>query len=397
MKNKLLATIWFPINAENLHLRSEQIRSRLRNYLSMIGGQAVLLIIFNWLMWNVLPHSRLLIFNMVWACAAAVELLWWWFNRERVNTVQECARWHIAFVVFTGAMSLFWGGTVIWMFPVDFIHQVLLLMLLFGLAGASVSTNTVYPFSFYIWIVGVLVPAILRFASVGDEEHWAIAGFITLYLLVLIKSGTEVGDAFLDALMQRFDKERVIQELLKQQALVNQACSLAEGVARKDYLTGLNNRRAFYEVASPMWSTALRNNRDVSVILLDIDHFKTINDTYGHASGDEVLLMVATILAQSVRTGDVLARWGGEEFILFMPETNLKAAVAFAERFRMLISEGSIEHATGLISITASLGVAQREISCESIDDAISIADKCMYKAKHDGRNLVRDSCVEFA
>jgi predicted signal transduction protein with EAL and GGDEF domain len=193
----------------------------------------------------------------------------------------------------------------------DLIHQVLLLMLLLGLAGASVSTNTVYPISFYVWIVGVMVPPILHFASVGDEAHWAIAAFATLYFAVLIQGGGEIGDAFLDALRLRFDKERVIQELLVQQSIANQARRDAEHLARTDHLTGLNNRRAFYEIAGPIWSTGLRNNRDVSVILLDIDHFKVLNDNSGHAFGDKVLESVASVLEMSAREGDVVARWGG--------------------------------------------------------------------------------------
>lgn len=394
MKKNILEAIWFPINADNLHLRSEQIRSRLRNYLSMIGGQAVLLIIFDWIMWDVQPHATLLMYDAVWALAASVELVWWWRNRERVNTIQECARWHIAFISFTGFMALFWGGMAIWLFPEDLIHQVLLLMLLLGLAGASVSTNTVYPFSFYIWIVGVLVPAILRFASVGGEAHWAIAGFTALYFAVLIKSGGEVSEAFLDALTQRFDKERVIQELLAQQVITNQARSDAERLAQKDYLTGLNNRRAFYAIANPLWSTALRSNRDVSVILLDIDRFKKLNDEHGHAFGDRVLGMVASILEMSAREGDVLARWGGEEFILLLPETNLQAAMALAERLRVAISEMRIDCGKTSLMITVSIGVAQRAEPCLTIDELTSSADKCLYQAKFEGRNRVCDFFV---
>jgi diguanylate cyclase (GGDEF)-like protein len=391
MKNNILEAIWFPINADNLHLRSEQIRLRLRNYLSMIGGQAVLLVIFDWIMWGVLPHATLLMYDALWALAAFVELVWWWRNRERINTVQECNRWHIAFIAFTGFFALFWGGMAIWLFPDDLIHQVLLLMLLLGLAGASVSTNTVYPLSFYVWIVGVMVPPILHFASVGDEAHWAIAGFATLYLAVLIKGGGEVGDAFLDALRLRFDKERVIQELLVQQSIANQARSDAELLARTDHLTGLNNRRAFYEIAGPVWSTELRSNRDVSVILLDIDHFKALNDNYGHAFGDEVLGLVASVLKVSAREGDVVARWGGEEFILFLPETNLTAAMVLAERLRVSISEMRIDYGQTPLSVTASFGVVQRAEVCLTVDELTSRADKCLYQAKSDGRNRVCD------
>lgn len=228
MKNKLLEPLWFPINADNLQIRSAQIRSRLRNYSSMIGGQLVLLAIFDWIMWDVLPHSTLLIYEIAAVLVWAVEISWWRQNRDRVDTVQECTRWHIAFILFTGFLALFWGCTAVWLFPADLMHQMLWLMLLLGLAAATVGTNTVYPSSFYVWISGVLVPPILRFASVGDEVHWAIAGFITLYFLVLLKSGREVAHAVEDALTQRFAKERVIQELVAQQAIVNQARSDAE-------------------------------------------------------------------------------------------------------------------------------------------------------------------------
>ena len=391
MKKNLLESIWFPINADNLRLCSEQIRLRLRNYPSMIGGQAVLLVIFDWIMWRVLPHATLLMYDAVWILVASVELVWWRRNRERINTIQECTRWHIAFVAFTGFFALFWGGMAFWLFPDDLIHQVLLLMLLLGLAGASVSTNTVYPLSFYVWIVGVLVPPILRFASMGDEVHWAIAAFITLYFAVLVKGGGEVGDAFLDALRLRFDKERVIHELLEQQSIANQARSDAELLARTDHLTGLNNRRAFYEIAAPIWSSGLRSNRDVSVILLDIDHFKTLNDNYGHAFGDKVLGLVASVLKASAREGDVVARWGGEEFILLLPETNLKAAMALAERLRLSISGMRIDHGRTPLSITASFGVVQRSESCVTVDELTSRADKCLYQAKSDGRNRVCD------
>jgi len=388
-KSKL--TFFRPINADNLHLRSEQIRLRLRNYPSMIGGQAVLLVILDWIMWDVLPHAALLMYDAVWVLASSVESAWWWRNRDRINTVQECTRWHIAFVGFTSFFGLFWGGMAFWLFPADLIHQILMLMLLLGLAGASVSTNTVYPLSFYVWIVGVMVPPILQFASVGDEVHWAIAGFATLYFAVLIKGGGEVGDAFLDALTQRFDKERVIQELLVQQSIANQARSDAEHLARTDHMTGLNNRRAFNEIVSPLWSTALRSNRDVSLILLDIDHFKVLNDNYGHAFGDKVLGSVASVLEVSAREGDVLARWGGEEFILFLPETNLKAAMALAERLRVSISEMRIDYGQAPLSITASFGVVQRAESCLTVDELTSSADKCLYQAKSEGRNRVCD------
>jgi len=168
----------------------------------------------------------------------------------------------------------------------------------------------------------------------------------------------------------------------------------AELMARADPLTGLNNRRAFYEITKPIWSTALRNDRAVSVILLDIDQFKLINDSYGHAYGDEVLIAVASILTRSAREGDVLARWGGEEFILFLPETNLEKAIALAERLRMAISEMRVAHPNGEISFTASFGVAQRLAQTTSLEELTSVADHRLYQSKHEGRNRVSSATI---
>jgi diguanylate cyclase (GGDEF)-like protein len=163
----------------------------------------------------------------------------------------------------------------------------------------------------------------------------------------------------------------------------------AELMARVDPLTGLNNRRAFYQIAKPVWSNALRNKRDISVIELDIDWFKQINDTHGHACGDEVLIAVTSILARSAREGDVLARWGGEEFILLLPETGLEAAIALAERLRNLISGVKLQHHGKEIRFTASFGVAQRMPQCDSMDELISAADERLYQSKREGRNRV--------
>ncbi len=163
----------------------------------------------------------------------------------------------------------------------------------------------------------------------------------------------------------------------------------AEAIARIDPLTGLNNRRAFYEVSKPYWNATVRKNRDASVILLDVDHFKRINDTYGHDKGDRVLVAIAVVLAQSARESDVVARWGGEEFILFLPETSRAEAALTAERLRMAIAQASVEMTNESISFTASFGVAQRSVTTTTIDDLIAQADKLLYFAKSTGRNKV--------
>lgn len=169
----------------------------------------------------------------------------------------------------------------------------------------------------------------------------------------------------------------------------------AEELAQLDPLTGLNNRRAFYDKTAAPWSTAIRNQREVSVMLLDIDLFKEVNDTFGHPFGDQVLVAIAQKLKKSIRQGDVLARWGGEEFIVFMPETNPQEATLLAERLRTEIASIRLAHAKGEITVTASFGVAQRASQHVTLDALIASADQFLYQSKQQGRNRVTCGFIE--
>lgn len=164
----------------------------------------------------------------------------------------------------------------------------------------------------------------------------------------------------------------------------------AERLAHLDPLTGTDNRRAFYDKTRALWSNAQRHGHDAAVLLLDIDHFKHVNDTHGHAHGDAVLRGIAETLRQSVREGDLVARWGGEEFIVYMPDTSLREAQVLAERLREAVGALRVTGATGsATTVTASLGVAQKEIVHPTLDALIAVADECLYQAKAQGRNRV--------
>jgi diguanylate cyclase (GGDEF)-like protein len=171
----------------------------------------------------------------------------------------------------------------------------------------------------------------------------------------------------------------------------------AERLAQLDPLTGLNNRRAFYDRTSPLWAHALRHGHPVSVMVLDIDRFKEINDRHGHAHGDEVLRVLANILRHSVRQGDVLARWGGEEFIVFLPETGERDAAALAERLRAEFAETRIAREGGATAVTASFGIAQKAEHDLTLDTLIAAADECLYQSKQQGRNRVTTRPAQLA
>jgi diguanylate cyclase (GGDEF)-like protein len=169
----------------------------------------------------------------------------------------------------------------------------------------------------------------------------------------------------------------------------------AEKLAQVDHLTQLNNRRSFYDSSIGLWSTAERYGRLLSIIIIDLDDFKKINDKYGHTYGDQVLIETGRLLMNSIRKGDITARWGGEEFILLLPESNIEDAAIFAERLREKFQTLNIACADKTIQITASFGVAQKVVEDISIDALIARADKALYQAKENGKNQVIVSSKE--
>jgi diguanylate cyclase (GGDEF)-like protein len=156
-----------------------------------------------------------------------------------------------------------------------------------------------------------------------------------------------------------------------------------------DSLTELYNRRHFFEIAALEFERTHRYNRALSVVMIDIDHFKSINDTHGHTVGDLALCEIVTRIKSSVRTVDIVARYGGEEFVVLMPETGLEEARQVAERIRQIVANRPIEHKDAIIFATLSLGVAEMDKNTKDLDELIKYADRALYKAKTRGRNCV--------
>ena len=163
----------------------------------------------------------------------------------------------------------------------------------------------------------------------------------------------------------------------------------AEYLAMTDVLTGLNNRRAFYEKATLAFRQSSRYKRPLSLIILDIDKFKNINDTWGHVMGDSVIRKTGNLLKKQARESDISARVGGEEFAIILPETTLESAMKLAERMRVEISKITISEKKNKIKFTASFGVAQINKNCKNLDELVAHADIAMYKAKTQGRNRI--------
>jgi len=158
--------------------------------------------------------------------------------------------------------------------------------------------------------------------------------------------------------------------------------------ATRDELTGLHNRRYFLELLEDELSRSRRHNLVASLLLMDIDHFKAINDRYGHSTGDLVLKEIASILGRNVRREDTLARYGGEELILLAPQTEMQGALILGDRLRSLVEKHPFVYEEEF-SVTVSVGIATFPRHAQGAEELIESADRALYKAKAGGRNLV--------
>tara|TARA_R110000772_G_scaffold14500_1_gene41835 strand:- start:755 stop:1978 length:1224 start_codon:yes stop_codon:yes gene_type:complete len=250
-----------------------------------------------------------------------------------------------------------------------------------------------------------------------SAEHWYTASVLTIYCLFLL---LRIIATIFDNISQDFMSANMMQQwsvlllnltaitfslgflwilhrevenqlhentlaLAKINAEINHLKELAVLESMHDPLTGTGNRRKFEDDTSLNFSPHLNSEKSISLAFLDIDHFKKLNDTYGHDAGDEVLVSLSALINQNIRKFDTVYRFGGEEFVILMPETDIRIATEISERLRKLI-ENNIK--IDGKPVTVSIGVTESEEQ-DTLEDIIERADKLMYKAKQTSRNLV--------
>ena len=186
---------------------------------------------------------------------------------------------------------------------------------------------------------------------------------------------------------------RTLLRMKSQQEELERMNKILHQLSIADPLTGLSNRRHFFEYATAEVCRSKRYSHTMALMMLDIDHFKHVNDTYGHATGDEVLIGVAKLVQKNMRESDLAARFGGEEFIAFLPETEELGAEVVAERIRQEIESTEFIDASDdsvKVKVTISIGLyLHKEGETGDISDFMKLADIALYEAKESGRNKV--------
>ncbi len=256
------------------------------------------------------------------------------------------------------------------------------LLSIIGTLGRRLYRATV-PLAYLSFTASALVdgrfdPAILKDI---EERHDEIGRFTGIFesMARYVSERTRKLEATVEERTQHLNRE-----IARRQELEDELRALAS----VDGLTGINNRRHFLELCEKELDRAQRYDHPLALMMMDIDHFKRVNDTYGHAAGDEVLKQLAATCAANLRGVDILGRLGGEEFAVVLPECGIEAAYHAAERLRQTLAKIEVSSEQGAISFTISIGVVARN-SGEGLTAALDRADKAMYAAKQGGRNRV--------
>jgi diguanylate cyclase (GGDEF)-like protein len=223
--------------------------------------------------------------------------------------------------------------------------------------------------------------------AVYYERTW-FRGVVLLLLVLAIYGGVRLYTARLVHRRDQLEREVAARtaELEDSRTELLKANERLSVIAEHDFLTGILNRRGFFDRVGPSIAEHRRTGSTYNLLLIDMDHFKKLNDSLGHAAGDEALKKVATAIAQQLRPTDFLARYGGEEFILYLPKTTPEDAYALAERIRLLIQSDLVEATGASFALTVSIGLASAN-PVEDFESVVRRADENLYRAKREGRN----------
>ena len=255
--------------------------------------------------------------------------------------------------------------------PFEFVTFIMVIGII---TAGLVSMSSIFS-AYLIFFLLMIIPQIFIMVYFGGHEHIAVLVFLIIYMPAIVLLSKSINTNYQMAIKNNDELQMNIQKLKK--------------LSTTDSLTNIYNRRYFFEVAEKMITTSLQEKKLLSFLMLDIDFFKHINDTYGHQAGDFILMTLAKEIKELMRKNDIFARVGGEEFAIILENTSIKEAQAVAEKIRKHIAKKDFIFDGTTIDLTVSIGVASLNESSLNIETLYNQADQQLYKAKQSGRNRV--------
>lgn len=354
-------------------VRTDRLQQLFRQSVSAVFGSYLAAIMLSWLCWDRFEHGAIFWWMAILTASTLLRIAMfvaYFRSDESQRTPQHWERKYWVTLVLSASI---WGGGAFVLMPADdLLSQALVMLFTVGMSVSAVSCYSAYRDMTLVSIGVVLLPCTIWLLFQPSPIQVGMA----LSILVFAAFAARATHKMSQALEIAF---RLTREM-------EQANSISTRAAQTDELTGLKSRRAFFEHAQQLYDECKAKRQGLCAVMLDMDHFKHINDTYGHQVGDQVLRQMGEVISSSFRATDIHGRLGGEEFAILLPDTSIEVATQIAERLIDTIAGLLIEP---VHCISASLGVASTEACNKDLHSLMNDADKALYRAKALGRNRV--------
>ncbi|MBI6693495.1 diguanylate cyclase [Pseudomonas corrugata] len=354
-------------------VRTDRLQQLFRQSVSAVFGSYLAAIMLSWLCWDRFEHSVILWWLGILSTSTLLRIAMFVVYFRSDESQRTPQRWERKYWFSLILSAGIWGvGAFVVMPADDLLSQALVMLFTVGMTVSAVSCYSAYRDMTLVSIGVVLLPctAWLLFQPSPIQVGMALS------ILVFTAFAARATHKMSQALEIAF---RLTREM-------EQANRISTRAAQTDELTGLKSRRAFFEHAQQLYDECKAKRQGLCAVMLDMDHFKHINDTYGHQVGDQVLRRIGAVISSSFRTTDIHGRLGGEEFAILLPDTSIEVATQLAERLIDTIAGLMIEP---VHHISASLGVASTQACTKDLHSLMNDADKALYRAKALGRNRV--------
>ncbi|WP_047530232.1 GGDEF domain-containing protein [Pseudomonas sp. 11/12A] len=357
--------------AQQVHM--DRLHQLFRQSVSAVFGSFLAVIMLSWLCWDRFDHNVVFWWIALLTGATLIRILMFVVYFHSPAALRTPQRWELKYWLTLVLSAGIWGAGALAVMPRDdLLAQALVMLFTVGMSVSAVSCYSAYRYMTVVSISLVLLPCTLWLLFQPSTLQIGMAVAVLVFASFVFRATSSLANAVETAF-------RLTREM-----------ELAHGIstraAQTDELTGLKNRRAFFQHAQQLYSHCRNYQLPLCAVMLDMDHFKHINDTYGHQIGDQVLRQMGVVIGQSFREGDIHGRLGGEEFAVLLPNTSIETAQGIAEDL--------IQSISGLMTgpvhcITASVGVAVMVPGDNDLHSLMCNADKALYRAKARGRNQV--------
>ncbi|MBV4455854.1 MULTISPECIES: GGDEF domain-containing protein [Pseudomonas] len=354
-------------------VRTDRLHQLFRQSFAAIFGSYIAAVMLCWLCWDRFDRQVILVWLLVLAGSSLlrVKMFVEWFRCPEAERTPR--RWERRYWTTLMLSAGIWGLGALAVMPTDDrLSQALVMLFTVGMSVAAVSCYSAYRYMTLTSMGLVLLPCTLWLLLQPSSMQVGLAVAVLVFSTFVFSATHKLSDALEKAFRLTRQMER--------------AHTISTRAAQTDELTGLMNRRAFFEHAQVLYDRCRHHQQPLCALMLDMDHFKAINDTYGHQAGDQVLRQIGGVITASFRQADVYGRLGGEEFAVLLPNTSLETARAIAEQLVKAIAGLACEPVHGL---SASLGVAHTDAQDQDLHGLMNTADQALYRAKALGRNQV--------